>query len=123
MRNLMQCTPKMMKFGRTYDRIPPPKHNLASGRSGMTEQQATRKRKYTRLKPSAWAEIEALWQAGEVTLAELSDRFGVSPRAIQTHAKKHGIIRGEKTAALAAAVREEVLKEELDDKDILVKRA
>src|SRR5215217_7570807 len=76
------------------------------------------KRKYTRLTPKAWAEIEALWQVGEVTLAELSDRYEVSQRALQAHFHKHGITKGEKSAAIAAAVKEEVFKEELDDADL-----
>ena len=85
--------------------------------------EATPKRKYTRLSPSTWAEIEALWQVGEVTLAELSDRYGVSQRALQAHFHKRGITKGEKSAALAATVKEEVLKDELDDPDLTVKRA
>jgi hypothetical protein len=88
-----------------------------------TECPPTVKRKYTRLTSTTWAEIEALWQVGEVTLAELSERYGVSPRALQAHFHKHGITKGEKSAALAAAVKEEVLKDELDDTDLTVKRA
>lgn len=88
-----------------------------------TEKALPRKRKYTRVTLSEWAEIEALWQAGEVTLAELSERFGPSPRALQNHFSKASITKGEKAAAMAAAVREEILKEELNDKDLLVQRA
>ena len=58
------------------------------------------KRKYTRLSPSKWAEIEALWQVGDLTLSELADAHGVSPRAIQDHMSKRGIIKGSKGADL-----------------------
>ena len=81
------------------------------------------KRKYTRLTPSEWAEIDALWQSGEVTLPELSERFGPSTRALQNHFAKAGIAKGERAAAMAAAVREEVLKDELGDPDLKVARA
>jgi hypothetical protein len=42
---------------------------------------------------------------------------------LQAHFHKHGITKGEKSAAIAAAVKEEVFKEELDDTDLTVKRA
>jgi DNA-binding transcriptional regulator YdaS (Cro superfamily) len=88
-----------------------------------TEASSEPKRKYIRLNPATWAEIESLWQVGEVTLAELSDRYGVSQRALQAHFHKHRIVKGEKSAAIAAAVKEEVFKEELDDTDLTVMRA
>src|SRR5215213_7419818 len=81
------------------------------------------KRKYTRLSPSRWAEIEALWQVGDLTLAELADAHGVSPRSIQDHMAKRGIIKGTKGAAFAEAVREEIVALELGDKDLTARRA
>jgi hypothetical protein len=80
-------------------------------------------RKYTRLTPTQWAEVEALWQTGEVTLAELSERFGASERALQHHFKKAGIAKGETAAALAAAVKAEILEAELSDEGLLRQRA
>src|SRR3954469_3947734 len=81
------------------------------------------KRKYTRLSPSQWAEIEALWQVGDLTLAELAEAHGVSPRAIQDHMSKHGIIKGSKGAEFAEAVREKVATLELGDEELTAKRA
>jgi DNA-binding MarR family transcriptional regulator len=54
------------------------------------------KRKYVRLSPSKWAELRAYWEAGDHSLAELSDQYGVSPRAIQSHLSKLGTIKGSK---------------------------
>jgi hypothetical protein len=88
-----------------------------------TEASSEPKRKYIKLNPATWAEIEALWQVGEVTLAELSDRYKVSQRTLQAHFHKHGIVKGEKSAAIAAAVKEVMFKEKLDDADLTVKRA
>ena len=56
-------------------------------------------------------------------MVELSEQFGVSTRALQMHFGKHGSVKGAKAAELAAAVKEEVFSEELEDKDLTVKRA
>lgn len=81
------------------------------------------KRKYVRLPASTWAEIRAHWELGEVTLAELSENYGVSPRALQTHFAKHHTVKGAKAEHVAAAVREKIFKDELDQPDLLAGRA
>jgi hypothetical protein len=81
------------------------------------------KRKYQRLAPSVWAKICAEWEIGDVTLAELSDRFGVNPRTLQTHFAKHAVVKGSRAAQLATSVKEELFKLELDGKDDLTQRA
>src|SRR5665811_215617 len=80
-------------------------------------------RKYVRLSLSVWAELRAYWESGDHTLAELSDRYGVSPRAIQSHLSKLGSIKGSKAAEMAAVVQKEIFKDELGDRDTLVFRA
>lgn len=81
------------------------------------------KRKYTRLSPSEWAELGAYWESGDHTLPELSDKYGVSQRAIQSHLGKLGSIKGSKAAEMAAAVKHEIFKDELVSSDILFNRA
>src|SRR5664279_1665110 len=81
------------------------------------------KRKYVRLPLSAWAELRAYWESGDHSLNELSDRYGVSRRAIQNHLSKQGCIKGAKAAEMAAVVQKEVFKSELGDQDTLVARA
>jgi hypothetical protein len=81
------------------------------------------KRKYVRLSSSKWAELRAYWESGDHSLAELSDRYGVSPRAIQSHLSKLGSIKGAKAAEMAAVVQKEIFKDELGDQDTLVSRA
>jgi hypothetical protein len=56
-------------------------------------------------------------------LVELSEQFGVSTRALQMHFEKHGSVKGAKAAELAAAVKEQVFSDELEDKDLTVRRA
>ncbi len=81
------------------------------------------KRKYIRLSPSTWAELQALWETGDHDLAELSDRYGVSRRAIQSHLSKLGSVKGAKAKELAAAVQKEIFTGELSDQATLVHRA
>jgi hypothetical protein len=81
------------------------------------------KRKYQRLTPSTWAKISGEWEIGDVTLAELSDRFGVNTRTLQAHFAKHEVVKGAKAAQLASSVKEELFKLELDGKDDLTQRA
>lgn len=82
-----------------------------------------KKRKYIRLSPSTWAELQAHWETGDHDLAELSDRYGVSRRAIQSHLSKLSSVKGAKAAEMAAVVQKEIFKEELGDQDTLVFRA
>lgn len=49
-----------------------------------------------RLKPAEWVVIISLWEMGEVTLKELSEKFGVSEAAISQGLKRKGSIRGSK---------------------------
>lgn len=81
------------------------------------------KRKYVRLSPSTWAELQAHWETGDHDLAELSDRYSVSRRAIQSHLSKLGSVKGAKAKEIAAAVQKEIFTEELGDQATLVHRA
>lgn len=71
----------------------------------MSEQS---KRPYKRLTPSVWAEIRALWETGEVTLAELADRYGVRTRTLQAHFDKHGTQKAAKAKEIASAVQAQI---------------
>jgi hypothetical protein len=91
--------------------------------SGSDPATPGQKRRYTRLTPATWAEIRSHWEVGEVTLAELAERYSVSTRALQTHFSQHRTLKGAKAAALAQAVQAKVLEQELPDADLLVERA
>lgn len=60
--------------------------------------------KYARLTPKQWAEIEALWESGDVTLADLVKRFGKSVNTFKGYFKRNGIVRGSRKAAIKSAV-------------------
>jgi hypothetical protein len=83
---------------------------------------AAPKTKHARLTPKQWAEAEALWESGEVTLADLAARFGKHRSAFSAHFDKKGIKRGAKKAEHAAAVKEAVTTAAIDDATILAAR-
>lgn len=64
-----------------------------------------------RLKESQWIVISALWEAGDITLKELSEKFGISEAALSQGLKRRGIKRGAK-AHLMHKETEAKIKEE-----------
>lgn len=64
-----------------------------------------------RLKESEWLVISSLWEMGEVTLKDLSAKFGVSEAALSQGLKRKGIKRGAK-AHLAHKEVEHKIKQE-----------
>ena len=84
---------------------------------------ASRKRKYVRLQPSTWAEIDALWEIGDETLMDLAERYGVNTRTLQAHFAKSKVEKGSKAAAIAASVKAEVFGKGLGDQDLTIQRA
>ena len=64
-----------------------------------------------RLKESEWIVIGTLWEMGEVTLKDLSAKFGVSEAALSQGLKRRGIKRGAK-AHLANKEIEAKIKDE-----------
>jgi hypothetical protein len=81
------------------------------------------KRKYKRLSPSTWAEIEGQWAVGDVTLADLSESYGVSPRTLQARFAKMGISKGSKAKEIAAAVKNKIFQSDLNNSEIVEERA
>jgi hypothetical protein len=83
---------------------------------------AAPKTKHARLTPKQWAEAEALWESGEVTLEDLAARFGKHRSAFSAHFKAKGIEKGKKKEEHKAAVKEEVTKAAIDDATVLAAR-
>lgn len=81
------------------------------------------KRSYVRLTPAQWAEIEAHWQSGEATLAQLSAQYGVTTRAIQLRVAKHGIVKGSEAKVVAAKIKAKVFAETLPGVEDTAERA
>lgn len=64
-----------------------------------------------RLTEAEWIVVSSLWELGEVTLKELSEKFGISEPALSQGLKRRGIKRGSK-AHLASKEVELRIKEE-----------
>jgi hypothetical protein len=81
------------------------------------------RRKYVRLDEAVWAEIEAAWESGEVTLEELANRYDVNRRTLQAHFSKRGVEKGARAVALATVVRERLDAADAAEADGLAERA
>jgi hypothetical protein len=73
------------------------------------------RKKYVRLKPEIWVEIDALWQSGGYTLEELAARFAITERALQYHFKREGVVKGALAEAIAVAAHQAVVQDEIGD--------
>lgn len=69
-----------------------------------------------RLKESDWALAVSLWERGEVTLRELSERFGVTEAALSQGLKRRGAKRGSK----AHLIHKEVEKTLSDERKKMI---
>lgn len=75
-----------------------------------------------RMTPKLWAEAEALWESGEVTLDDLAKKFSKSRGTFQRHFKENKIERGSAAEATKAAVKQAVQSSVADDAAILASR-
>ena len=62
-----------------------------------------------RLTPAQWEEIKTLWELGEVTLADLSARFGISNSALSQGLKRRGATRASRAREVASAIAEKAI--------------
>lgn len=82
----------------------------------------TAKKPGTRLTPKQWAEAEALWESGEVTLDDLASKFGRHRSNFSRHFDKLGIKRGAKADAHKKKVHEAVTAAAVDDATVTAAR-
>jgi len=66
---------------------------------------------HRKLTPAEWEQVVVLWEAGTVTLQDLSDRFGISKPALHEGLKKRESIKGSRSKEFAKHT-EESLKSE-----------
>lgn len=88
----------------------------------MTTPATPTKKTSVRLTPKQWAEAEALWESGEVTLDDLAKKFGKSRATLQRHFRENGIHRGANAEANKAIVKQAVQDAVIDDAAILASR-
>ena len=75
-----------------------------------------------RLSPREWVALEAIWEAGDMTLITIAEKCGLSPRAVQGHMAAHKIIRGIKKGELRKRADEAIAIAHADDAAILITR-
>jgi hypothetical protein len=76
----------------------------------------------SRLKARQWAEAVTLWELGEVTLADLSKRYGLTVSAFGQYFQKHGIVKGSKAAEHSRRVQEAVADIATADASVMAAR-
>jgi hypothetical protein len=64
-----------------------------------------------RLKESEWLVISSLWERGETTLKELSEKFKISEAALSQGLKRRGIKRGSKAHLIAKEIQAKTQEE------------
>lgn len=84
----------------------------------MTEETAN-KRRYP--SASAWAEAEALWASGDVTLEDLAKKVGVSATSVSLHMKKRKITKGEKAKEHSERISKQVAEDILSEGPYIAK--
>lgn len=67
-----------------------------------------------KLTPAQWREIELLWESGEVTLKDLSERYGKNPEAFSQHFRKNKIRKGSRVEELRR-VAEKIQREQAEN--------
>jgi hypothetical protein len=77
----------------------------------MSEETETSVEVTKRLKESDWIVIVALWERGEVTLSELSDRFTISKAGLSQGLKRRGAVRGSKAHIATKKIQEKIESE------------
>ena len=80
------------------------------------------KSKYSRLTTRQWAEAEALWARGEVTLTQLSERYGKDVSAFTKHFRKKGLEKGSKAAEVKERVEAAIDREMVSEAEITAQR-
>lgn len=75
-----------------------------------------------RMRPAQWAEAEALWESGQVTLVDLAKKFDKAEETFSRHFKKKGLKKGAKKDEHAEKVKEKVADAIADDATVLASR-
>lgn len=71
---------------------------------------------------SVWAEAEALWASGDVTLSDLAKKVGVSSTSVSLHMKKRKVTKGEKAKEHSERISKRVADDVLGDATIQSER-
>ncbi len=85
----------------------------------MTEE---KRKTATVLTPAQWAEAEALWRSGEVTLEDLARRFDIRRETLSRHFARNKVVKGSEAAEHARHVADKLREKALGDRMVIVDR-
>lgn len=75
-----------------------------------------------RLPAKEWAKIEALWEEGDTTYADLVKKYGKSVSTFERHFKKHKIVKGKRREERKKKADEKLTQAAIDDATVLANR-
>ena len=78
-------------------------------------------KKYERLTPKQWAELEALYASGELNLGQLARKAGKAFKTVKDHMVKHGIKHGS-AVEHKKAIAQAVTNASIEDATVLASR-
>lgn len=79
-------------------------------------------KKFGRLTPGQWREAETLWESGEVTLRQLSERYGKTIETFKNHFAKYGVKKGVRKEELRKVAQEAAREQARNDAKIISER-
>lgn len=88
--------------------------NIAINVAKMTSEEIAQRQKnqYKRpLRPAQLAEMEALWESGEVSLRELAERFDLTQTSVSRYMSLNEVTKGERAEEHKRMVRERIAEE------------
>lgn len=89
---------------------------------GKLEATPAKSTKGVHLTPRQWAEADALWESGEVTLKMLATRFGKDYSTFKNSFDRRGIVKGSAKDRMQAEIKQQIEKEAVGDATILAAR-
>lgn len=87
-----------------------------------SESKAPEAKKGKRMTPKDWAEAIALWEYGEVTLEELSEKYGLAKETFSRRFTKEGAVKGRLADEHEEKVREKISKKMVADTVTTIER-
>lgn len=79
-------------------------------------------KKIEKLSAKEWAKIEALWEEGDTTYADLVKKYGKSVSTFERHFKKRGTVKGAARDARKKKAEEQLASKAIDDGTVLAAR-
>jgi len=87
-----------------------------------TEENKKQQKKHTRLSPSQWRRLGALWERGETTTVEISKKYDVTREHVSRKFKQLGFKRGAKVEEHAKTIQKAIEQEVKDDARVFADR-